>query len=507
MQPLVSWPPRCPTARFAVRRFDHRSWAGRGGIYCRPRPDREAGGRNSCGNCLECQGKSNPQRLVLTGKAKGVIAYQAIAEADHQWTVVPNNADQNSPSSPLKPAPSAGGSTSDADSPEGGRSAQANLDEKTPLAGTTSDGSSDTAVETPQKYPANASATRQPIYEAINCAGARPGISRVICGDRNLVAMDKKLATAFTVLASGPNPPPELGSDQDKWIAMRDRCPTSPVYCLHDAYETRLAELALQASSDVSSSSLSPDDGVTAESTRTAKRWGVPMLQGLPYLPRANEVKGQIGSETFVRLAIPQAIRSGLGAQHIGNFAFLVSRHQSGGAGRSAWTRMMYAAGLATSPDVMASLDDNFFASLACVFLEHDVVKASPGGELCDYMPSRSQAEEAFAIHDLAESFRKNDLPRIIETSPHLPFRFLVVIPASIRDYDLEKKQFAVWAGNGNEFKVSVLGSHVTELKELYWPMPETDARGFISTHKGQRSIQAYIAVPLTIMGAQQTSR
>ena len=97
---------------------------------------------------FECQGKSNPQRLVLTGKAKGVIAYQAIAEADHQWTVVPNNADQNSPSSPLKPAPSAGGSTSDADLPEGGRSAQANLDEKTPLAGTTSDGSSSGSMRT-----------------------------------------------------------------------------------------------------------------------------------------------------------------------------------------------------------------------------------------------------------------------------------------------------------------------------------------------------------------------
>lgn len=79
---------------------------------------------------------------------------------------------------------------------------------------------------------------------AFNCRVARGRVERMICGNPDLAARDRRMSSAFyAALARGDGDQrAALRGSRDRWLAFRNRCGTAG--CVAQAYEDRLAEIA-----------------------------------------------------------------------------------------------------------------------------------------------------------------------------------------------------------------------------------------------------------------------
>lgn len=307
--------------------------------------------------------------------------------------------------------------------------------------------------------------------------------------------MDRKLAATIGAVAAGADVPPQFGADQRDWLVERNDCPTDT--CLREAYQRRLTQLALI----VSSTTTAPGgDGIEAESVKAARHWGVPIFQGLPYVPRFEQVgSGNTGMGQSGSTVIGLASLGGL--NQVGFLEAYFFQHAP--PAMRAWTRMIYALGLATFPDAAAHLDDLTLAKLACIFLDAEAQRALSGGKTCQDLNQGGQGPGTeFVIHDMASGFRSREMPGIIQAAPRLPLRLLIAVPASLSPYDLAAGRFTVRPGYGGDNPVGVFSSPSNAvLGELYWPVQEAEARAIVADQAKQPSFRLYLAIPLTITG------
>ena len=79
---------------------------------------------------------------------------------------------------------------------------------------------------------------------SFNCRVARGRVERMICGDAALAAQDRRMSSRFyAALATGdPEVRAALRGSRDRWLAFRNRCPTTA--CVSQAYADRTAEIA-----------------------------------------------------------------------------------------------------------------------------------------------------------------------------------------------------------------------------------------------------------------------
>lgn len=96
-----------------------------------------------------------------------------------------------------------------------------------------------------ERAPAGATAPEGPSYD---CDTVTPGsIEALVCGDRELSALDRKLADVYAAASARAvnEHPPRLGAEQRGWIKGRNDCWKSDTVreCVRDEYLRRTAEL------------------------------------------------------------------------------------------------------------------------------------------------------------------------------------------------------------------------------------------------------------------------
>ena len=75
-----------------------------------------------------------------------------------------------------------------------------------------------------------------------NCANAKPGVEKKICGNDELSDLDDQLGALYRQARASSHDDKRLKSEQQLWLEMRNKCRTTA--CLSAAYEGRIKELS-----------------------------------------------------------------------------------------------------------------------------------------------------------------------------------------------------------------------------------------------------------------------
>jgi uncharacterized protein len=77
---------------------------------------------------------------------------------------------------------------------------------------------------------------------SFNCRYARSPSERMVCGEPDLAAADRRLAAEFDRAMARTDDPRALRRQQDRWLAARERA-GSDYDAVRDLYDIRLREL------------------------------------------------------------------------------------------------------------------------------------------------------------------------------------------------------------------------------------------------------------------------
>jgi uncharacterized protein YecT (DUF1311 family) len=353
--------------------------------------------------------------------------------------------------------------------------------------------------------------------QAASFSCARPNalssIERMICENRELSALDDRLAALFRATGAASNP--ELQQAQREWLIERDRC--TGAACVRTAYENRISTLMAEAGSG-QSGSLSPRTaalpGPSGTPTQTpsvppgsadplrnaasaARRWDLPMLRGLPTF----DFQLRAGS------AQPVLPRLGYsGSQRYGDQLTDERRN---------WARAIFALGLSQAPRVLEQADDERLRLLACFMLsDADIATVLGPGRNAVGIPRGCAAEfdnqldASLIASQGAAIFRTRYLPNLIRNAPELPFTALATTAAMLSAYDMARGGFRLLHSvtNSPGSPTKVFGTPLRVQFPTFLPMSPAEARSFLSQREASgdrsgRSAQVYIAMPLTFHG------
>ncbi len=226
-------------------------------------------------------------------------------------------------------------------------------------------------------------------------------------------------------------------------------------------------------------SAASPDQTAPTNGGDMARRWALPVVDGIPLLPAAG---------------------AGVG------FGDLASIPRFSRAQRDNWQHAILALSLAAKPSATATLTDENMGNVMCWLLPPRRQQALFG------RPCNGPAAPVrdFDLKDAVKAFRRSDLPAFTSTAPHLPLRFLLTIPLSFDAWDQQKGGFRVANPTGPE-PPTIFGGSLPMVTPASWPASYQEARQFDAAARelngGWKQRAAVLAVPVTITGvASQTS-
>lgn len=80
------------------------------------------------------------------------------------------------------------------------------------------------------------------ISPSFDCAKASTQVEQIICSDRNIASLDRRLAAVYADLRSNEESGDYFRSDQKEWL-KKTRAPCTDARCLEEAYSSRIDEL------------------------------------------------------------------------------------------------------------------------------------------------------------------------------------------------------------------------------------------------------------------------